>query len=992
MLKLRSLTGLLVVLFWTSQLGAQQYSFINYNNDDGLPQSQVRSITQDSLGYLWIATLGGVSRFDGYTFENFSVLDGLLGNQVYSLSVDKDGMVWMGLVGGISVFDGNSISSFRFDESEQLQVAVKLIADQDTLWIVTDRGKLFKFYNNSFYNLSMDKNIDDLSIQSVIRTAKGELLIASKSGVYILENNLLKTYRPPELEIYTKDIIEVDSVLWFGSRWNGLFKEERDSIAHHYYKGIRINDIVSRGKGEIWIASGTGISKWNGVNFINFNRDNGLFFDNVRCLFVDRENVLWIGTNGGGLFKFSGGLITTMTIADGMNSNLVMSIVEDDKKDLIVGTYDKGLNVLLKDTIYFIEEEQGLISNRIWSMESQNGGILWIASSGGLSKITDKEIINYNISDGLINNKTTSLYMDNDLNELWVGSLDGYVLLKDGRFIAFNGENGFPGKRVRKIQKDNQGHVWFGCINGLIEFDGLSYKIYTIIDGLPSNSVYCLEFDGDRTWIGTKLGLAVLENGKISHIQLGKSMGDFQISFLLNDKRGRVWAGTSNGIYTIQTNNNGTFEIDHYTKENGLDGLESNMNAVYLDTVGNVFAGLESGLVRFDRKVLDNFVLDKLSKPVIKDLKLYLKDIDWKNYSDSLTPLTSLPANLHLQPEDNYLTFEFTAFNFGDQSKVQYQFKLLGAEGKLSNEWSAPSYNNFATFSNLSSGDYTFKVQATTQPGIWSDDSADYSFTIITPYYATWWFRSLMVLMIGGIISLIIYWRYSIIRQKRENKRLMDQSKMLALEQQTLNANMNRHFVFNSLNSIQYYLNKEDKYNANLYLSRFAKLIRKNLDSSQSTFTSLHEEIERMSLYLELEQMRFKERFSYNFKIDNNIDVIQTKIPAMLFQPYLENSIWHGILPMKTKGNIEITVLLNENKNIEIEIIDDGIGIRTSLGEKIKKKSDHISKGMDITRNRINLFKKIGKNNAAIYGPEEITKNGKPFGTRVKLILPLING
>jgi LytS/YehU family sensor histidine kinase len=145
-----------------------------------------------------------------------------------------------------------------------------------------------------------------------------------------------------------------------------------------------------------------------------------------------------------------------------------------------------------------------------------------------------------------------------------------------------------------------------------------------------------------------------------------------------------------------------------------------------------------------------------------------------------------------------------------------------------------------------------------------------------------------------------------------------------------------------------------------------------------------------MKLYLRLEQMRFKDRFDYNFIIDKNIDLLRTNIPAMLFQPYLENSIWHGILPTKTKGNIDISILLNGEENIEIEIIDDGIGIRTSLGEKVKKKSDHISKGMEITRNRINLFNQIGKNNAAVYGPEELQKDGRPIGTYVKLILPLI--
>ena len=990
MLKLRSLGCLLVVFFWTGQLGAQQYSFINFTNEDGLPQSQVRAITQDSLGFLWIATLGGVSRYDGYNFENYSILDGMLGNQVASLAVDNNGLVWFGLTGGLSVFDGDDITSFSFSEENKSFIASNLYADQDTLWIVTNRGKLIKFHQDKFTYLSDIVGLDTLIIQSLLRNTKGDLLLSTRSGVFNFENNVVLDSKFPELQFYIREIIESDDALWLGSRWNGLYKVANDSIYNYYQDDFGINDIVIRNKSEIWSANSQGISKWDGSKFLKFNKENGLSFDNVRCLFVDRENILWIGTNGGGLFKFSGELITTTTTIDGMSSNAVMSIIEDDQKNMIVGTFDRGLNIILKDAIHFIGEDQGLIRNRIWALEMQIGGNLWVASSGGLSNVANKGIINYSKLNGLLNDKTTSLYMDSTLNELWIGSVDGYTLLKDDKFLKFNEENGFPGKRVRDIKKDKLGHIWFSCINGLIEFDGTSYKVYTIIDGLPSNTVYNLEFDGNKIWVGTKLGLGLMENGKISLLQLGKATGDFQILFLLNDKLGRIWAGTNNGIYTIQTNSDGTYKIEHYTKEDGLTGLECNMNAVYLDGAGNVYAGLESGLVRFDRMELDNRSKTQLPKPVIKDLKLYLKEVDWKLYSDSLIPRTNLVRNLKLKPEDNYLTFEFSGINLRNPKIVQYRFKLIGAPGKLSEEWSSPTSNNFATFSNLSSGNYIFKVQASNEIGNWSEYSTDYPFLIITPYYATWWFRILMVLMFGGIISLIIYWRVSIIRQKRENKRLMDQSKMLALEQQTLNANMNRHFVFNSLNSIQYYLNNEDKYNANLYLSRFAKLIRKNLDSSQTTFTSLTEEVERMKLYMGLEQMRFKDRFDYQFIIDKDINLLRTKVPSMLFQPYLENSIWHGILPMKLKGNIDIKILKTEDENLRIEIIDNGIGIRTSLGEKVKKKSDHISKGMDITKARIELFNQIGKNNAKINGPEELQVNGKPAGTRVELILPLL--
>ena len=495
MLRLRSLACLLVVFFWTGQLGAQQYSFINFTNEDGLPQSQIRAITQDSLGFLWIATLGGVSRYDGYTFDNYSILDGMLGNQVYSLAVDEEGMVWMGLTGGLSVFNGDKITSYRFNEEHRTSICHYLYADQDTLWIVTCNGGVIKYYQGEYTYLTDIKGLDKLDVQSVIRNNRGKLLFATKSGVFVLENNSLRAFKSPELDIYIKDIIEVDGVLWFGSKWNGLFNSRSESLIIPYQDDNGIYDLVSRNKDEIWIASINGISKWDGADFVKYDKDNGLSFDNVRCLFVDRENILWIGTNGGGLFKFSGELITTTTIKDGLSSNAIMSIIEDDQKNMVVGTYDRGLNIILKDSVDFIEEEHGLAGYRIWSLEKQDGENLWVASSGGLSKVTGKDIINYSRSNGLLDNKITSLYMDNVHNELWIGSANGYTLLKGEKFLRYDEESGFPGKRVRKIKKDDQGHIWFGCINGLVEFDGLSYRMYTILDGLPSNTVYCVEFE-----------------------------------------------------------------------------------------------------------------------------------------------------------------------------------------------------------------------------------------------------------------------------------------------------------------------------------------------------------------------------------------------------------------------------------------------------------------------------------------------------------------
>jgi len=209
-------------------------------------------------------------------------------------------------------------------------------------------------------------------------------------------------------------------------------------------------------------------------------------------------------------------------------------------------------------------------------------------------------------------------------------------------------------------------------------------------------------------------------------------------------------------------------------------------------------------------------------------------------------------------------------------------------------------------------------------------------------------------------------------------------SKLLALEQQSLNASMNRHFIFNALNSIQYYINTQDKLSANKYLTSFAKLIRKNLDSSSSgkSLVPLSDELERLELYITLEHMRFQNKFDYSISIGEDIDTDSILIPPMFLQPFVENSIWHGILPMEKNGKIQIDIKRNQQHEITFVIEDNGIGIDNSLAQK--NEHSHVSKGMELTSGRLEILKKITNKNIKIVGPFQINDNtNKSFGTRV---------
>jgi sensor histidine kinase YesM len=263
-----------------------------------------------------------------------------------------------------------------------------------------------------------------------------------------------------------------------------------------------------------------------------------------------------------------------------------------------------------------------------------------------------------------------------------------------------------------------------------------------------------------------------------------------------------------------------------------------------------------------------------------------------------------------------------------------------------------------------------------------------FQFQILAPLYLRPWALLLETFLIALILYLFYRWQRIEAAKETERVALGYQNRMYALEQQSLNSSMNRHFIFNSLNAIQFYINKEEKREANRYLTSFAKLIRKNLDSTTEVWVSLKDELERTILYLDLEMMRFSERFTYSIHIDDGLDTELVRLPSMTMQPYLENSIWHGLLPKESKGKLAILISL-AGQRLCISIEDDGIGIEQSLKSKGSFQGSHESRGLKITDDRMKLFHKMTGKPYEVVGPEDLMNEGKVIGTRTLIFIPM---
>ncbi|MBX7095371.1 MAG: histidine kinase [Flavobacteriales bacterium] len=974
---------------------SQQYTFVNYSTEQGLAQSQVSAMVQDKRGYLWFATFGGLSRFDGLEFVNYTKNDGLVENQLYSVFLDSKNRIWIGAISAYSVYDGLNFTSKRFPESHSGFNIISICEDKSgKIWFALEGGGLACTNGERLDFYGLESGLD-LNVRSVFCDASGQIYAGTRNGLYQFKGSRFEPVSFNGTTEYNISALAEDNngKLWIGTYDEGVFHEndEGDFTNYTSFEGL-INDgvrtiFVDKDQ-QVWFGTKGGVSKFNGRSFQNFGIQQGLINNNIKFIGQDSEGNIWFGTDGKGILKLSGEAFTTYTVADGLSSDFVMSITEAEDHALWFATYGEGV-VRYADGVFSVyTDENGLANNTVWSCV-RSGSKIWFGTSNGVSVFDGKKFTSYTTDDGLLSNKVTSLYADPQ-GRIWIGNRDGLSVFYNGEIKNYSDADGLVGGNIRGIFKDKSGMIWLGGASGLFSFNGEKFQQYRFDDSIPDNTVYCIISDqtANGLWVGTKYGLFHFTNGKFTNVSLGESVNANNINFLISEGE-MIWVGTNSGIFQL----NGRVFIEenktvfrNFSRLEGVRGLESNMNAAFRDSRGMYWFGTDGGLVRYDPVKLNKNGNQIEPFIHITGVKLFFDEVDWKKYAKNFNSETGLAVDPIVPYNKNHFTFYFTGISHTNPQKVKYRFILEGFD----QDWSPITDARSITYSNLPGGSYIFKVIACNDSGIWTSTPATFSFVITPPFWNTWWFFILIGLVILFSVYLVYRWRIAVIRRNNERDQLIYKSKLLSLEQQTLNASMNRHFIFNALNSIQYYINKQDKLEANRYLTSFAKLIRKNLDSSASgNLVTLSEELERLELYLSLENMRFKNKFYYELFLDENIDTEGVMIPPMLLQPYVENAIWHGILPMDHPGTIWIKIIPNDDRSIRITITDDGIGINTSLKSKEKHGADHISRGIQITSGRLSVLKKLTNENLRIDGPYELhNEDGTARGTEVVLIIP----
>lgn len=758
----------LLLLLGITHIGnAQRYPFYNLNVENGLIQSQSRSLAQDKFGHLWIGTLGGLSRFDGMDFVNYSVRHGLLDNEVKAITTDSKGNVWIGHRKGLSYFNGKIFKHFKLESTEQNRddyVEQIVIDKNNTVWCIANY-KLYEVINNRIVEKKFSKKISTLFYDSTglwLADVSGKLYHKSQQGWDSIQLKLGMLHHQTTI---TKIIRNQRGQLLIATT-HGLFVLKDNTAIPFSVKGLTLDKLPpifalkEDANGALWAGLSSGVLRITDTTIYYFNKKNGLCDNAIIDILTDEEGNIWLASDGQGVYRFSGAQFTIVDESVGLPSAQVMSIEAHPNGTLYLGTYDAG----------FYSYHNGKVLKLHLPFPSASAinaikfyqGTIWIGMSDyGLIKYDGKQLIPFNKKHQLPSNLITCLYTTDD-GKLWIGTINGAAYFQNNRFHTVLEKGAIQG--FVSIGKDS---LILATAKGLkLYHEG---KVHSFITNSAPDSatLQCITLHGRELWIGT------CDNGLIGYNLttqkskvFNKSSG-MQSDFVYNvivDNSGNIWAGTGFGIHKITLRKNQTPHITVYGKDQGIYGMESNHNAVLKMNDGSLWFGTTNGAIHY--RPLAKQVSPKVNSIIMQSIKLFGENIKDKNYFDSSENWYQVPLGLRLPYQKNNISFTFKAISLTN-SNVLYRYRMEGIEAP----WSDWTPTNTITYSALQPGKYTFNVECLVD-NIKSSKQLRYSFEILTPFHKTAWFKWLILL---GCILLGVAIQYSINRRKQQRFKLVEQ-------------------------------------------------------------------------------------------------------------------------------------------------------------------------------------------------------------------------
>jgi ligand-binding sensor domain-containing protein len=948
------ITSILLIL--ASSLHSQ--NFKNYQVDQGLLSNEVFHVIQDRTGYIWIATAQGVNRYNGHEFEKFTQFEGLPGSTVLELYEDYKGRIWfIGLYGKLSWFENDSIyiypyndSIFKYNTQNKQPIKSSFYVDkEDYLYISTYDCNPMKVSPNGKINLLGTKKKNTSEILTL--NSKETLLLCNKKASYFKLINPIDTatliindhsrvgYRSTTLKLENDYLV---------NDFNDLYKIQKDGKVK---KTTFLSDIlwISKANGKIWISFlNNGVKSFSDLSFNNCD-EHFLQNQSVSSVCFDHENGLWITTLENGIYYTPSLEIKTLHFDNQFNQIGVRHMTQHKNKLFFTGGYGQYYTYDFAD-----------LDSYTYSRGKKSQTSKMLKFIGDSLIISDLMKGTYTIFEEKITNSPTYI---NDLIKVINGKL---LVAYRGSIKYFNQPNIYRIKfkdffEIYSMINFQNDHIWFGTDKGLYQYKISSKTVEKLkLNNTEFDRINILKKDSlNNIWIGTRgNGLYQYRNNTVSHYSTNDGLPGNSISSIIRDQN-TLWVGTNKGVGKAQFNKDTIDRKSFITisKGHGLNANEVNAIEKYK---GHIFVATNKGLNYFPANIKS-----KLTPIRVSSLSINKKD-------------TTLLNEYNLPHYLNTIKIDFAAFNYQRNTPITYFYKLDGVD----DDW-RQTKDLSVQYSSLSPGSYSFRLKVTNSYGIENTQINPIRFIINKPIYKTLWFIILSSIISATLLTITVYY-YFRSKLRTIKKRNAIERELNRSRQHALSAQMNPHFIYNSLNSVQYYILKNDPSTSNEYLSKLGDLMRRILDNSEHTTIPLKEEIFALSKYIELEQIRFHGDFEYEIKIDEKIDTEFIKVPPLIIQPYVENAIHHGLRPSNGKKKLKVHIFAQQ-KQIHIEIIDNGIGIEKAKELRSQSSVKFKSHGTNITHKRLMLFDQLYKNKMDVKIHEAYPESKENKGTKVEI-------
>jgi ligand-binding sensor domain-containing protein/signal transduction histidine kinase len=732
-----------------------QYHQDVWTERDGLPQGSVQAITQTRDGYLWIGTRDGLARFDGVTFtvfrsENFP---GLESNDIRALLEDREGHLWVGTFnGGVSRFQDGKFTSVTAVQNLPGNGVLDIFEDrQGSLWMGTWNG-IARFAEGKFVTYTHADGLAGRSARAICEDRDGALWIATGSGLSRFADGHFRTYStrdglPNNLlrEVY----VDHDGALWIGGIGGGLAKfcDEKfttfttgDGLADN-----RVRTTLQDRDGNLWVGTWNGLSRFQHGTITSYKKEDGLPQDLVEALFEDREGSLWIGTNGGGLVRLRDGKFAIYTTKEGLVSNQAKCVFQARDGTLWIGSDGGGLSRYRDGQFINYTAKDGLLSNAVRSIGEDREGNIWIGIGrpAGLCLFKDGKFIPFTREQGLaIEDGPRAIFGDRE-GTLWIGT-DGSGLwrYRDGMFKAFSSRDGLLSDLIRVVGQDREGNLWIGTNGGLCRYRRGEFTGFTVKDGLSHNAVYSFHEDADgNLWFGTQGGLTRYNGERFTPYTTRDGLFQSIIYQVLEDDDRNLWMSGNRGVFRLAKQALEDFDAGKirtlpcapYGISDGMKTTQcagGSQPAGWRTSDGRLWFPTVQGVAMINpRHVPENLQ----SPPVlIEQITVGNQRLDSRR-----------PAKL--PPSARELKFQYTALSFVAPEKVRFKYKLEG----LDRDWIEAETRRMAFYNEVPPGQYSFRVQACNNDGVWNEAGASFAFTQAPHFYRTVWFYALCPAVVG---------------------------------------------------------------------------------------------------------------------------------------------------------------------------------------------------------------------------------------------------